>query len=185
MKRFISVLLVALLLICAVATAEAPDYASMTDEELNTILEAVQVELDSRASADAETGGMVPAEGTIVADEGAVLIDQDGVQLTLTGDNAVHGVGLWMGAIVTNNSDVDVSVIIDNASINGWEVSGLATFNTSSGNKQKDNIVFELNDSGVTSLEDIEELYIEFYLVDADEYVKISDNIPVTIVFPD
>lgn len=169
-KRILAALLATLLLLSLCAFAEGMDFASMTDEELHALVDGARNELANRE---------------LAATADTVLIDQDDVKVYLTGEHKVSSNGsyLYMEAVVVNDSDKQISILIDSSSINGWDVFSTGISETNPGKKQKGEFDFSLEDAGISSYEEIEEIEMELYLFDSINYDRISDNISITLQF--
>lgn len=171
MKKVLAFLL-AVLFACMICTAgaEGTDFTAMSEDELHALVDGARNELAKRE---------------LVAAEDTVILEQDGVTVYLTGAHNVSSDGayLYLEAVVVNDSDKKVSVSVDSACINGWDVYGGGIGETSAGKKQKGEFDFSLGDAEISSFEEIEELELELYLYDADAWERISDNIPVTLTF--
>lgn len=178
MKKLLA-LFTALMLLCGTCLAEAPDYTAMSDAELHAIIDAARNELAKR-------------ERTMAAD--TVLIEQNDVTVYLTGkyrlwdgDDFMSGdpfCYLDLEVVVVNDSDRNVSVTIDTASVNGWVVYGSGISETTPGKKQKGELEFKISDGEAFSYEEVEEIEINFYLYDMDQWERIADVDPVIIQFP-
>lgn len=171
MKKLISALLVALMLLSVtLAVAEGIDFASMTDDELLAVIDGARNE---------------QAKRILTAAADTVIVDQDGVTIYLTGNNRIdeYGPELFIEAVVVNDTDKNIDVYVDSASVNGWNVEAYGITETSAGKKQKGEFSAYLDDAEVSTIEEIEEIELELYIADADEIERISENIPVTLNF--
>ncbi len=160
MKRIISCILVFILL-CGVipAIGFAEDYTSMTDDELQNILNAVRNELTARG---------------LKAEDKTVLVDESGVQIYINGEMTVEAE--WSGdlecnipIVIVNNTSHDITIGLRDPSVNGWSCDGSVYPNdVPAGKKAKSTLSFELGDTDVTSLDDFEDA--EFRLNVYDEH---------------
>lgn len=170
MKKKVLAMAAALALLCTPCLADGLDYASMSDEELHAVVDGARNELASR-------------ELTMAGD--TVLLDQDGVKVYLTGEKSISPFGsytfLRLETIVVNDSDVNASVSIESASVNGWEISGTGITKTSAGKKQKGDLSFDIAPSGAQSLEEIEDLEITLRLSDSDTFRFYGDPVTITL----
>ena len=92
------------------------------------------------------------------ADGRFVLADQDDILVYLTGNVKASYGYLYMEAVVQNDSDSSVTIDLEDASINGWDVYGGGIYGTNAGKKQKDNITFSLDDADITEVSEITDL---------------------------
>lgn len=168
MKKLMTILLTVFLL-CTTAYAEGIDWASMTDEEIQAIIDAGQEELHSRKGSEGESDA-----------DTKIILDYDGLTVTVTD---IHVESDWMytdGALV-------VDVVIDNGSnrnygangttvsINGWQVDSLAYFEVKAGKKMKDSFKFNLADAEISTLEEVESIEFVFTVFD-DDYNYIEQE---------
>ncbi len=109
MKRFLAVILSALMLSSVCFGADL-DYSSMSDEELNAVIDAAKAELAKREEQDA-------GEETEL-----VLADMQGVKLVLTGKAKIDDYGyLSLKGTLYNDSDKTLSLGMNDAYVNGWQ----------------------------------------------------------------
>lgn len=170
MKKMLSLFLV-LLLVCTAAFAEGLDFPAMTEEELHEIISAARNELTKRE---------------LVASEKLVIFEAEGVQVYLTGEHRVYGtdtVFLDLEAVVINDSDVPVSLSTAACSVNGWNVWNMGISSTSVGKKQKGNFNINLTDAEISSYEEIEEIEFSLYLVNAETYQRVGEEVNVIVHF--
>ena len=172
MKKTLSFFIALLVLLTCTAFAEAAlDYTAMTDEQLHQIIDEARNELTKRE---------------MVAAENLVLFEQDGVTVYLTGAYEPWGsdnVYLDLEAVVINDSDKTVSILIDACSINGWDVYSSGVSDTSAGKKQKGQLEFLLTDAGISTYEEIEEVEIDFTIYDSDNWETISTAEDIIVNF--
>ena len=163
MKKLFALLL-ALLLIGSVALAETIDFASMTDEELNTLIAGAQAELKSRSGGEEywyNDGGIV------VYPAGASKFDN----IMNTVDYAIA---------VENGSDKTINVSCEFV-VNGWEATTLGVIDdVAPGKSKKDFASIFVKDFGVTSLEDVETLEVSIDIYDND-YDMIAEVGPIDV----
>ena len=163
MKRIFGIILtLALIFTCTASAETALDYAVLSDEQLHEIIDAARNELAKRE--------LTMAEDT-------VLFEQDGVTVYLTGNYEVWGYDnsyLDIEAVVVNDSDKLVSILIDIASINGWDVYSSGIPETSAGKKQKGILEFLLTDAEISTYEEVEEIEVNFTLYDSENWEIIS-----------
>lgn len=171
MRRFMALLLAALFLVTAAAAAENMDFASMSDEELHSIIDGARSELTKRE---------------LVAAEDVVLFEQDGVTVYLTGNHDTYGddsVYLELEVVVVNDADQSLGVGIDSASINGWNVFGGGIPGTDAGKKQKGSLLFCISDAEAYSFEEIEDIELDFYVYSEETYETVFSVDTVALHF--
>lgn len=172
MKRIISLILAMLMLIAGTAFAEATiDFTAMTDEQLHDLINGARNELAKR-------------ELAMSAD--LTLFEQDGVTVYLTGEYEIWGsdnIYIDFEAVVVNDSDKLVSILVDISSINGWDVYGSGISETSAGKKQKGNLEFLLTDADISTYEEIEEIELSLTIYDSENWETISTVEGIVIQF--
>ena len=135
------------------------DFSEMTDEELQSLIDQATKELNDRSKNDG---------GYKTSDEGWSVFDEDGIKITIAGN---FGIKEWFGTpylgvqtIIENGSQSEIQVCIDNASINGWQISddGIWDDPVKPGLKNKATYGLNLNDAGVNSIQEIGEIKFSF-----------------------
>ena len=168
MKRILMFLMAALM-VCSlcIAQAEGMDFTAMTDDELHALVDGARNELAKRE--------LVVAEDT-------VILEQEGVTVYLTGEHEIDYSGnLNLEAVVVNDSDREISVFLDSASINGWDVFNVGIGETSVGKKQKGFFLFQLEDAEISSYEEVEDIEMTLYLFDAEKFERVGEPVPVVV----
>lgn len=175
MKKVMTLVLAAVLLIVlpCEAFAEMPDLSAMSTEELHALVDAARNELTSR---ELTAGGET------------LIVDQDGVQVYLTGEYKVEDWGdgtvdLYLEAVIVNNTDHGLAVVEDGISVNGWNVTFFGIGEISAGKKKKANFELWISDASISTYEEIEEIEFGLRLLNEDTYegTRVSD--PVTVHF--
>ncbi len=122
-----------------------------------------------------------------VEDGNTFLVDKDDVQVYLTGKHTIESYEsgnsyLYLEAVVINNTDKNIGIGSDTASVNGWNVDFLGTTDVSFGKKKKDNFELRISDADISSYEEVEELEISLVIYDCDSYDTMftSDSVIVT-----
>ena len=174
MKRLFALVL-AMTLIGSSALALEIDWSTLSDDEIRTVIAEAQTELSSRAP--------LP-EGTLPIADGTVLLDQDGILVTLTGKVETMGTLMELEVIVENNSSKGIYVNVSSSSINGWEVFGAGIADIGAGKKKKGDLMFTLDDASISSPSEIEELELTLSVADADSWMTIFDADTVVLVMP-
>ena len=158
MKKLLSMLLASAMLVAIPCQGADIDYASMSDADLQATADKARAELYRRH-----------------VEEGAgdlVLCDAEGVQVALTGDAHLGSGGYFrMDATFVNNSDKTISVYSDKGYLNGWEVyCSLDTSKLAPGKKARGELVFLLEDAGISTVEEIEDITLVFHITDTATY---------------
>ena len=110
------------------------DIANMDDVQLSELGSRISRELDRRAM---EAAGVTLGEGTVV-------VDTNDVRMTLYEDTVQYADGaLRIDATVENGSDLDLSLDVVLAEINGMSVLGYGVYSIYAGETVTDYIVFD------------------------------------------
>lgn len=110
------------------------DIANMDDMQLNELGARISRELDRRAM---EAAGVTLGEGTVV-------VDTNDVRMTLYEDTVQYADGaLRIDATVENGSDLDLSLDVVLAEINGMSVLGYGVYSVYAGETVTDYIIFD------------------------------------------
>jgi len=173
MKRVITLVLV--LMFCIAALADS-NWSSYTDEELQAMVDELSVIIkEARAeqiSRKTNTDGKV------------VIFDQDGHKLTLesmtNGDSIFAKSSIDFTVVYENNSNGNTILAIANCYVNGWEVGSLGSFDTKVGYKEKETLNIKLDETDVSSLDDVENIEFQYQYID-DHYSILKNFKPVLV----
>lgn len=171
MKKLIALLLALLFCACAASASEI-DWSGMTDDEIKGIIAEAQAELSKRSPA---------VEGALPIAEGTVLLDRDGILATLTGKVDTLGSLMTLEVIVENNSAEPIFLNVHSSSINGWEVFGAGISDIGAGKKKKGDLMFTLDDAGISSPSEIEELELTLSVANADTWSTTFTTDTITL----
>lgn len=166
MKKLISIVLT-LLLVGSLALAEA-DFTGMTDDELHALVDGARNELVKRE---------------LVAENKAVILEQDGVTVYLTGDISLEYNFLKVGVVVVNDTDKTISILLDGASVDGWTLNTIGVTDTPAGKKQKGTLQFLVSDGEVEAAEEVKEIEAVYKIWDSGEYNTLYESDPITVHF--
>lgn len=169
MKKLFSIL-IALILIGGVAMAESTDYASMTDEELHTIIDRARNELTRR-------------ELTITGE--TLVLDAEGVQVYVTGNMTYDGYRLKVEAIIINDTAVNLAIDTEQASVNGWTISNAPGMHgTAPRKKQKGYFDFYITPDLLPDVESVTDVEFVLKLKDQnDGYKTFYTSDPIALHF--
>ena len=168
--KCLAVLCLAMLLLTS-AVAEGLDYSSMTDEELQAVIDSASKELKSRH-----------ADSGVSLLNGGLILDQDGVVITLTGNRDEYGSYCDLEAVVENSTDHMIYVSPENASINGWEVFMTGIYEVGSGKKKKGSFTISLGDAEISSLTEVEVMEMVLLIGDNESYKTLFETDVITLV---
>lgn len=171
MKKLLSIILASVMLASMPCAGADLDYSALTDSELQSIVESARNELFSRKLRE-ENGNLT-------------ICDIDGIQMALTGGMNYSGGYLRFDLTAINNSSKTISVLGETGYLNGWEVyCDFDVYELAPGKKIRDTLTFKLDDAGLKSLDEIEDITFTCYLYDSVAYEKIVD-LPEIQVFID
>lgn len=163
MKKLFALLLALLLPVTgALADVLTDDWRGADDAEIQAAIDELNAELQSRtATRGSDDGNMI-------------LYEQDGITVTMTGENYAFTDLFYIGVIVENNSNRDIMVTLRDASVNGWETSTLAPGKVQAGNKKKADMTFNFGKAGITSETEIQNIKYVLTVIDADSFELIG-----------
>ena len=161
MKKVVSVILAAALILAMPCAGADLDYSSMSDSELQAVVDSARTELFQRKQRE-ENGNLI-------------ICDADGVQVALTGNfKDSPGTMVRLEITIVNNSNLTVSTILDKGYINSWEVSsGMSGSGLLPGKKERGDLWFNLEGAGISSIDEIEDMSFIFRLFDSETYDDI------------
>ena len=136
--------------------------------------------LFSPGDSDNTAGGAMADNDDVTVAE-AVLYDQEGVKITVTGmETSFNGVDVKV--LVENNTMKNLAVSCDNFVVNGITMYGYMYIDVAAGMKSNDSIFFsneDLSQAGIEKLSTIESY--NAHLVDTDTYMTIKEiNFDIT-----
>lgn len=169
MKRLVSMVLAALMLLCgAAAYAEGIDLSGMTEEQLIALIDNARLEL-------------VKFHPSAV--DGTVLYENDDVRITLTdGPELDIFDSLILHVIVENHTDHNLTVSLRNVSCNGWAIWD-GTVSVPANKKLKGDFDFmsAAEDAELKSGDDVQDIEADLVYYDSDTWDDIGG--PVHIVW--
>ena len=176
MKKLISIILV-ISFVATFTVAFAADYSSMTDEQLKEQLDATRNELAKRG---------------FVAKKKTVILEQAGIQIYINGDIYIDKDYSWsddyylyIPVVVINDTTSNISIMVENPSMNGWTTQGADSgTSTPAGKKAKGSLYFSLEDADVETLEDFTDVEFTLTIYDSSTYKNIVKTGPITIYSP-
>lgn len=114
--------------------------------------------------------------------EGTVILDQEGVRVTLTGKVDTFGTMMMLEVIVENNRTEDIYVNVSGSSINGWDVFGVGIADISAGKKKKSDLSFNISDASIDNPNQIENMEIQLSVANAKTWMTIFDADSIALV---
>ncbi len=144
---------------------ETADSASLTDE----------------TPAVEETAVQAPAIAGTPEVEEQVLVDQDGVRITLTGFEEDDFWGPCFLILVENNTDQNITATVDWACVNGYMVYASLYAKVTPGNKSNERLSFTTSDLEETGIQTITEMILGIKVYDSDTYDDIFTTDAITI----
>ncbi|MBR2700162.1 MAG: hypothetical protein IKE76_16400 [Clostridia bacterium] len=114
--------------------------------------------------------------------EGTVILDQEGVRVTLTGKVDTFGTMMMLEVIVENNRTEDIYVNVSGSSINGWDVFGVGIADISAGKKKKSDLSFNISDASIENPNQIENMEIQLSVANAKTWMTIFEADSIALV---
>ena len=123
-------------------------------------------------------------EEQAVDDSGVMLVDQDGVKITVKEvDSTTSFWGADIYIYVENNTDQDVTVQAANTSLNGFMVEPYFSCDVTAGKKAYDTITFMESDLEENDITKIDTMEISFHEFDTANYNTIFDTDLLSVSF--
>ena len=173
MKKRITLLLIALLISCV--SLVYADSAKSTEELLREFDE-IRNELIARELSN---------------DEDRILLETQSYKIYISGKTSVGKRDSWnsniyviIPVVVINNSNQDITVEVNDASLNGWSVYGDCdgAIGIPAGKKTKARLCFIAKDADVNKLADFENAECKFEIIEANNYTRLFISDIVSII---
>lgn len=140
------------------------DWASMTDEEITAAIKEAQAELEARK--------LNNNQDIMVIKDGAVLLDHDGLKLTVEGAPWFQDYGdrqyIYFTAVAENNTSEEYVIDFQDCSVNGWMANGYGPSAVAAGQKKRKDCYIYATDAGISGLEEIDEYKMCVIVLDAN-----------------
>lgn len=158
LSRFLASFLIAVLLVPVSAFSAGLDYDKMTEEELQAVIDQARIAMTKFHP---------------LVEEGTILYSDKNISVTYTGNCSIDMFGtLIIEIIITNSTDKNIRVCLEDESCNGWAVNTIISGSVPAGKKAKSQ--FKVSDienaAGVTSVEDVKEIEASIYYFDEATY---------------
>ncbi len=167
-------ILIVLVLFTVSAAACAEEFAEMTDEQLKAQFNAIRLELAARG---------------LKAENGTAIVDQKGVQIYIDGDIRIEKpesgddqLCLYIPVAMINNSSHQLTVLVGNASVNGWSESGGKDFSpVPAGKTAKGNLTFTLRSAGIEKVADLSDVEFTLLVYEFSSGKDLFETKPITV----
>lgn len=120
------------------------------------------------------------ADKTSISVNEQVIYEANDVIATLKSYNADGWMGPEFKILVENNSDKSIYFQCDTLCVNGYNVSNMLSIEVSPGKKANGELVVSSSDSKNCGIEVIKEVTGSYYIMDANTYYRIGDNVITT-----
>ncbi len=123
-------------------------------------------------------------EEQAIDDSGVVLLEQDGIKLTVKeadSENSFWGADIYI--YVENSTDKNITVQASAVSINGFMVQPYFSCEVVAGKKAYDSITFMESDLKDNNIESIDNMDISFHVFDTASYDTVFDTDPLSVSF--
>lgn len=145
------------------------DLTTLSDAELQSLIDAARRELASRS------GGSTASE---ICSNGSVLFEDENIRITMSGDLELSEYDeLILPIVIENLTDRNLIISLEHSSCNGWEISSPVA-SVSASKKARDTFEFYdiVEDAGLTSVEDVQEIEGSIRYFDEDDYDFTVEN---------
>lgn len=125
-----------------------------------------------------ETPDNTPADiskKTVTIEE-AVILDEAGIKITAKSIDTNSFLGPELKLLIENNSDINVTVQVNNLSINGYMIMPLISADVASGKKANDSISFTQSELDACGIETIADIAFNFHIFDSDSWDTYLDS---------
>ena len=149
-------------------------------EEVNNSETSINEE-ESEASTDKSNGeSSAPQKDEISIDE-QVLLDSEGIIITLKSFSTDSFFGPSLKVLVENNRDEDITVQIRNSAINDVMIEGMFSCDVVSGKKANDEITFMSSDLETAQIVTIKDIEFFFHIFNSESWDEIYNSDIVNI----
>ncbi len=165
----VAALCLALCLPCAKAETPSPDYSSMTKDELHAVIDQARQALMAHE---------------VYLDSDKVILDEQGILVTMRADYMVEYDAFTTTLIVENNSDKKITLLPENVYVNGWQVYAMGVSDLEPGKKAEGKFfIGTISRANVDDAEDLEDLEFEFNVFDCDAFETVFTSEKIHIAF--
>lgn len=138
--------------------------------------ETAQNEKSQSETTDVDT--LIKSEVTV---EPKVLLDQDGIIITLKSLNIDDLFGPALKILVENGSDKSVTIQIRNAAINDVMIENIFSCDVVAGKNANDEIIFMQSDLDAAGIETIKDIEFKFQISDTETWDTVFDTNTINI----
>jgi len=170
-------------------TSKSPGTAETTvNEEISeasTSIATTSTETSEVVETSTETSesteSSVPLKEDVTVDE-QVLLDHEGIVITLQSLNTDNMLGPSLKVLIENNGSKDVLVQTRNSAINGVMIEGVLSYVVVAGNKANNEILFMSSELETAQIETIKDIEFSLLIADPESFTEIysSDTINIT-----
>lgn len=124
------------------------------------------------------------SEEQVLDDSGVLLLDQDGVKITVKeadSESSFWGADIYI--YVENNTEKNITVQASSVSINGFMVQPYFSCDVVSGKKSYDSITFMESELEENNIESIDNMEVSFRVFESDSFDTIFETEPLTVEF--
>jgi len=152
-------------------------------KESNDSEEAVSAPESQGSASDpaADVAAAAPLADVAVSIEQMVVLDQDGVKVTVTGMDEDNWFGPEVKVLVENDTANAITVQVRNVSINGAMVSSVFSCDVAAGKKANDAISFYSDDLEEIGIRTIQSVEFRLHVFDSQSWDSLLDSDVITI----
>ena len=121
------------------------------------------------------------------AEKKAVIVDQKGVQIYINGDPYIEknwsgDYKLYIPIVVVNDSSQNITMLVENVSVNGWAESGSRDGSAvPAGKKDKGLLYFSLDDAEITDVSEFTDVEFTLRVYDNNTWNDLFVTKSITI----
>jgi len=182
MKKYIIVtyLFVCLFLVIACGSTSNSDSAVPVNEN-KSVSDTSDNSKSQEVTKDEEEALPTETEKEFVTVDEQVILDQDGVKVTLKSLSNDDFFGPSLDVLVENNTDKSITVQSRNTTINDVMVETLFSCDVAAGKKANDEITFMDSDLKTAQIETIKDIELVLHIFDTDTWDTIFDSDTINI----
>lgn len=164
-------------------SSAAPTIASPTDSPtaVPTAVPAAEPTSEPTTELTAEPTTEPTPEPVALTVEERVLLDQDGIVITLKSLDTDGLFGADLKVLVENNGSRNIGVQARDSAVNGVMIDTLFSCEVAPGKKANDEVTLSSSDLEMASIETIKDIELVFHVFDSKTWDTIFDSEPITI----
>ena len=177
MKKLTLTTLLAMVLLSATSCLSVLDYENVTPPQgsNNQVNNAI---VSSNSAVSSDTAGNTNIFNTFVSINETVLLDDANVKIIA---KELSNGGERIKLLIENNTDQNLTVSVDDSSVNGSMVSSSLYAQVAAGKKTNDSITLSSSGLELCKIDEIADIELAFHIINSDDYSTYYDSDKVRI----